>query len=64
MADTTPPQLETKDLPYVGVPASVPKPDRIGRAPESKEDATTEQEGESTTKTPPKTTRKATESKG
>lgn len=31
MADQTPPPgLETKDLPYAPVPASVPLPDRIG----------------------------------
>jgi hypothetical protein len=59
---TTPPPLETKDLPHAAVPAPVPFTDRIGYEAESDENADTAgDESESTTR---KTARKSTEPKG
>lgn len=36
--ETTPPALETKDLPYAAAPAAVPHPDRIGYEVDVEED--------------------------
>lgn len=56
MTEATPPPLETKDLPYVGVPAAVPNPDRIGYETEAGEDDTTSKDDNTEQAAKPKST--------